>query len=122
MLDDFITACSLLCFIDAFQPTSFTAAAISSQSVELMWSSPLSAWVESYEVLYNDPHTNMLITSGTIDTSQSHYIFTNLDANVTYEFSILVYSNISNSSRTATAIGMYIHVHLAMLCHYNLVN
>ena len=103
--------CNGYLFIDIFQATSFTATVISSQSVKLTWNSALSTFVTSYEIFYNDPHTNILITSGTIDASQSNYTFTNLDANVTYEFSLLAYNSISNSSAlTVTAIGMYIFI------------
>ena len=102
-------------FIDVLQARSFTATVISSESIELTWNSAISSFVESYEVFYNDPNTNILITSGTIGADQLNYTFTNLDANVTYEFSILAYNDLSNSSAvTVTAIGMYILLFLIM--------
>ena len=89
---------------DVFQATSFTAAAISSQSINLSWVSALSDLVESYEISYNDPCTNILMTSGIIDADKSNYTFNSLDANITYEFSLFAYNNVSNSSApTATA-------------------
>ena len=92
---------------DVFQATSFTAAAISSQSINLSWVSALSDLVESYEISYNDPCTNILITSG-IDADKSNYTVSNLDSNTSYEFFLLTYNDISNSSAlTATARTMY---------------
>lgn len=89
---------------DAFQATSFTATVISFQSIKLSWVNALSDLVESYEVSYNDPCTNILMTSGTIDADESNYTFSNLDANITYEFSLFAYNNVSNSSAlTVTA-------------------
>ena len=88
---------------DVFQATSFTATAISSQSINLSWVSALSDLV-SYEISYNDPCTNILMTSGIIDADKSNYTFNSLDANITYEFSLFAYNNVSNSSAlTATA-------------------
>lgn len=44
------------------------------------------------------------MTSGTIDADKSNYTFNNLDANITYEFSLFTYNNLSNSSAlTVTA-------------------